>query len=375
MQVGSRAPRSDAAAPSPFSQSVDFILDDIFRDNSRMPMPATHLAVAVSGGIDSMALSLLLQQWCSARQLRLTAFTVDHGLRTTSAAEAEQVGAWLGARGITHHVLKPPPLSSIRNPQAQARARRYGALVAACHTHAVSHLLLAHHGDDQAETVALQQHRGETPSSRAGMALVSWRAGVPLIRPLLGTRKTTLRHYLQEHRQPWLEDPTNATDRFARNRLRRHLTEDEIVSLWHEAQQQGARRQQLEQQRNRWLHGHARLCDATVVLDYPAWSTLEARLRTDLLSHVIRQVGGKAFRARQHETLRLDHQMMTETTGRATLGRCQVDWNSTALDIRPEHKHSQGLDAAWNAPHMTATDRWKTLVSEPFWWFNYPLET
>ena len=64
-----------------------------------------RLAVAVSGGADSLALALLAQAWAVASGGTLTALTVDHRLRAASAAEAAQVAAWLGARGIAHRIL------------------------------------------------------------------------------------------------------------------------------------------------------------------------------------------------------------------------------------------------------------------------------
>src|SRR3989338_8880686 len=64
-----------------------------------------HVACAVSGGADSLALALLAWRWAERRGGRLIALTVDHGLRPEAADEARQVGAWLGARGIAHRVL------------------------------------------------------------------------------------------------------------------------------------------------------------------------------------------------------------------------------------------------------------------------------
>jgi len=66
---------------------------------------APCLAVAVSGGPDSLALALLAHAWVRRRGGAIVALTVDHGLRQDSSAEAKQVGAWLAARGITHHTL------------------------------------------------------------------------------------------------------------------------------------------------------------------------------------------------------------------------------------------------------------------------------
>ena len=70
-----------------------------------------RLAVAVSGGGDSVALALLAADWATRRGGTVTAITVDHGLRAAAAAEARQVGRWMKARGIAHRILRwrPPP--------------------------------------------------------------------------------------------------------------------------------------------------------------------------------------------------------------------------------------------------------------------------
>lgn len=353
------------------------ILDDIFF-TPRTPTPETRdphfaLAVAVSGGADSMALTRLAHEWCTHRGITLTGFTVDHGLRAESAAEARQVGEWLAAQGIAHRILTPPPMPGIANPQAQARARRYDALTAACREAGIPHLLVAHHADDQAETVALQRHRGDTPASRAGMALVSARAGIHLVRPLLGTRKAALVHYLETRGQPWIDDPSNAHDAYARNRLRRRMTEAEFHALWHEAQRAGFARHREEQQRNQWFTAHATLTSGSVQLTRHRWATLPDAMRTDVLSHAIRVIGGKPFRPRHHETARLDAAILAAPEGCATLGHCRIAWEDATLCVAREVTRRAGLEPMAHPPHMTEATLWKQLVSEPFWWFNYSL--
>jgi len=89
---------------------------------------APRLAVAVSGGADSLALALLADAWARRRGGAIAALTVDHRLRPESAAEARQTGEWLAARGIAHRTLVwegPYPASDV---QAEARAARYRLL-------------------------------------------------------------------------------------------------------------------------------------------------------------------------------------------------------------------------------------------------------
>ena len=86
---------------------------------------ASRVAVAVSGGPDSMALVLLASAWASMRGIGLDALTVDHGLRPESAAEARRVAGWMAARGISHHVLAWTERPR-GNVQAEARCTHPG---------------------------------------------------------------------------------------------------------------------------------------------------------------------------------------------------------------------------------------------------------
>ena len=114
--------------------------------------------------------------WCAL-------LIVGHGLRQEAAAEARQVAAWLRARRIDHHVLRWTGAKPATGIQAAAREARY-VLGDWCRT-AGLHLLLGHHLDDQAETVALRQARQSGAEGLAGMAAVRELAGLRLLRPLL----------------------------------------------------------------------------------------------------------------------------------------------------------------------------------------------
>ena len=94
---------------------------------------ATGIAIGVSGGSDSMALLHLFAAWARRRpKVRLVAFTVDHGLRATSAAEAKQVAAWCHALGVDHRILRWRGDKPRTGLQAAARAARYRLLGDAC---------------------------------------------------------------------------------------------------------------------------------------------------------------------------------------------------------------------------------------------------
>jgi len=252
-----------------------------------------RLAVAVSGGCDSMALALLAAAWARERRGAVLALVVDHGLRAASAAEAARVTGWLAGRGIASRVLRwegPKPTTGI---QAAARAARYALLEEACRAHGILHLLLAHHADDQAETVALRAERASGPCGRAGMAAVVERRGLRLLRPLLAVGKARLAATLREAGQPWLEDPSNRDPRFRRGALRRLAPSPR---WWEEggrcAQQRAALDGTLARLFARSVRPHPL---GQVTLDPAAFAALTPSVRAAALTRVLLAVRGHGY--------------------------------------------------------------------------------
>lgn len=182
--------------------------------------PAPALAVAVSGGADSLALAVLAQGWVAARGGSLLGLIVDHGLRPDSAAEAAGAAARLAGRGIQARVLLVAGLGRGPGLAERARAARYAALEAACATADIAHLLLGHHAADQAETVILRALSGSGSAGLAGMAALAETARLRLLRPLLAIPSARLRATLTAAGLGWAEDPSNVDPAATRARLR-----------------------------------------------------------------------------------------------------------------------------------------------------------
>jgi tRNA(Ile)-lysidine synthase len=182
--------------------------------------PQPRLAVAVSGGADSLALALLADAWARGRGGDVLALIVDHGLRPESAAEAALTQARLAARRIPARVLTLRGLARGPALAARARAARYAALETACAAEGRLHLLLGHHAADQAETLAMRVLAGSGPAGRAAMPAIVERAQVRLLRPLLAVPPVRLRATLRAVGLGWVEDPSNSDPATLRARLR-----------------------------------------------------------------------------------------------------------------------------------------------------------
>ncbi len=178
-----------------------------------------RVVAAVSGGADSMALAWLLSRWGEP-----AAAIVDHGLRADSATEAVGVAERLEAIGVPATII-PAHLARGSAAAERARVARYRLLLDHCRALGRPDLVLAHHADDQAETVALREAGGSGPAGRAGMAPLDIRPEARLLRPLLPIAPARLRATLRQAGIDWVEDPTNADPRTGRGALRSRMTE------------------------------------------------------------------------------------------------------------------------------------------------------
>jgi tRNA(Ile)-lysidine synthase len=174
-----------------------------------------HYGVAVSGGPDSMALLWLM---ASLLPGQVRAATVDHGLRQGSDEEARMVAGFCAREHILHDTLLPqvPIKGSL---QAAARTERYRLLEIWRRSNGIAHILTAHHADDQLETIVMRLNRA---SGVGGLAAIRARNGF-VVRPLLDWRRDELMRIAFDNDIPFVDDPSNADDRFDRARLRHAL--------------------------------------------------------------------------------------------------------------------------------------------------------
>lgn len=180
-----------------------------------------EVALAVSGGPDSMALCALMHEWAKPRDIALHFLSVDHGLRPEAADEAAFVSGIVGDWG-KHVTLRwdvPADLDS--KIQEEARRARYDLMAEYCAAHEVRHLFLAHHIDDQAETVLFRLAKGSGLDGLCGMAARQEHdSGLFLCRPLLPISKDQLIRVCEASGLEYINDPSNKNENFARVRLR-----------------------------------------------------------------------------------------------------------------------------------------------------------
>ncbi|MCH7550780.1 MAG: tRNA lysidine(34) synthetase TilS [Proteobacteria bacterium] len=300
-----------------------------------------RVAVAVSGGADSLCLTVLANRWAERRGGEITALTVDHGLRPEAGEETRRLGRWLDALSIDHRVLPwtgPKPLTGV---QAGARRARYDLMNSWCREAGVLHLLLAHTRDDQAETLLLRLGAGSGADGLAAMSAIRETPDVRLLRPFLEVPKTVLVATLGAECQAWIEDPSNRDVKFARVRVRQAMKAADIrtEALARTAHRFGRARAALEAAASQVLACSVRMHPAGFAhLDRARLEHAPEEVSLRALSRVIAAIGGRQHGPRLVKLERLHGQMFSAAANPAspapaspfagTLGGCRIIFQS-----------------------------------------------
>ncbi|MBI5890419.1 MAG: nucleoside-diphosphate kinase [Nitrosomonadales bacterium] len=181
----------------------------------------SHILIGLSGGIDSVVLLHLLHSIAPRFDWRLSALHVHHGISPNADAWADFCAGFCAGYGIPLHLERVDiaPLRDEHGIEAAARKLRHAAF-AGFPGEAVA---LAHHADDQAETLLLQLLRGAGVKGAASMPFCKQDDGHKVVRPLLDQSRADLFGYAQQHGLRWIEDESNADERYPRNFLRHRL--------------------------------------------------------------------------------------------------------------------------------------------------------
>ena len=314
------------------------------------------LAVAVSGGGDSVALLHLLHR---SGQFDLTVVTVDHQLRRESEAEAAGVRLMAHELGLPHTTLmwEKPPRKNIQDAARRARRQLISEWAAEA---GVQDVALGHTADDQAETFLLRLARGSGVEGLSAMDNIIRDRGLRWRRPLLTARRERLRAYLEGLGITWVDDPSNDDATFDRIKMRRAL------GALNEA---GISVPRIADTTKRLRSARAVLFTATRDLARNVATlneTGEIRIATDrflaaqdtmklrLLSEAIRFVAGAYYAPRAHSVTAIIDGLSDGTLEDGCLGGCIIRSADKMLVIRREPERTGrpvALGELWD-------DRW-----------------
>jgi tRNA(Ile)-lysidine synthase len=322
----------------------------LFAPLARFP----RLALAVSGGPDSVALMQTMAWWAETLEAapRLSVLTVDHGLRAGSRQEAQQVGSLASALGLRHAILPwEREESSVTNLQAKARAARYDLMAAYCHAQDIPALVTAHTQDDQAETFLMRLGRGSGLDGLAAIPQESAWAGIAIFRPLLDVPKARLVATLEQAGIPFVCDPSNADPRFERARLRQRSDALSALGLTPEALALSARRlrrarEALDAAARDFLAKHSEVSEAGyAMLDREALAAAPQEIALRAIGQLIAAIGGGETPVQLAKLEKLMAALEADPEKAHTLGRCRLQTVSDRLGLFREVRGS-GLPVA-----------------------------
>ena len=312
--------------------------------------------VAVSGGIDSTALLLLLHATRDRHGRPIVAAHVNHGVRPDADHEEERLGRLCRDLGIPFQAVRLD-LRAASPSEAAMRKARYEALTKMARAAGCAWVLLAHQRDDQAETLLLQLTRG---AGLAGLAGIAERRGI-FLRPLLDVPRSKLRHYLEESGTPAVEDPGNLDLARSRNRIRHRvlpLLDSEIRPRSGEriARAAGHLRRALDAldahaaqlfaaHRLSAEHGAIRL-DATAIRPYPEG------LIERILSRAVRTVRGSTSDIHAETWRSMARSLLRGGDARYVLpGGVRVDLRGSTVEITPAEEPGGEADGGADEQH------------------------
>lgn len=293
-----------------------------------------RLAVAVSGGVDSVCLLC----WLDEIGAKPIALHVNHKLRAAAEIEAQYVHDLCTARGIEFHIFDWTGNKPTTGLEAAARTARYTFMTDWCRENNIDALLVAHQADDQIETFLMNLGRGSGLAGLAAMRPVSIRDGVKIVRPLLGVWRRELQQYCDAHNIKYFTDEMNNDERYTRVRIRknRHLLSeklgisDERILL--ATQNLGRVRDAMDTDVANLvasvINGRRAMFTDSFLFDQ------DYNIRLKFIGTLIQQIGGDNYQPRLNSLRRALNNLQDDC--KFTLGHCTVRHLGNRILIVPE---------------------------------------
>lgn len=181
---------------------------------------AKKIALAVSGGPDSIAMLYLMNEQITHQ--KLVTLSVDHHLRDESRSECEYVSEISSKLGLEHHILDWKHGGINSNIHDQARKARYGLMTDFCHANQIDALCTAHHADDRIENFFIRIYQGAGLFGLIDKDHIVYNE-IDVVRPLFHLRKTDLTQYLHNRQIKYYEDKSNQDPKYLRSNIRNWL--------------------------------------------------------------------------------------------------------------------------------------------------------
>ena len=332
------------------------ILKEVFKNNKdilevflRFKNQITKLnkrsiAVAISGGPDSLALSALAKALSLEKKIKFYFVLVNHNIRKNSKNEANQVKKLLKKYKINLKILNNSKKIS-KNIQSQARQVRYEMLLKFCKTHNIKIILTGHNLEDQVETFFIRLSRGSGLTGLSSMkTLTNLNKQIKLYRPMLSVKKNTLVRISKKVFGKFFIDPSNNNSKYLRTKIRnlkRPLSKsgikyDQIIKSINNLESSRAALDEYFIRASKGILIYAR---GTVSLNLSKFNSLNNELKIRLINESIKRLKNNYYDQRSKKVVNLINLINFQDFKKANLGGCLFFRKKDNLCVKLEKKH------------------------------------
>ena len=314
--------------------------------------PSKNFVIGLSGGVDSMALLYLIKRFLDQnKSMKINVFPIiiDHNLRVESSSEAENVKSiseGIGFKTTIKKIEKQKPNGNIQN---WARENRRELLFESC-SDLCANLILAHHLDDQAETLYMRLSKNSGLDGLSGMKTITFWNGIFILRPFLTFSKEEIVRYAQKNNINFFEDPSNSLLKYERVRVRQKLIQikrNKWENVSTDLNNFSIICNKLVTKINflfeHWLEQNV-LVDKCGVIRVNYKSALTLFKKSDLycikfFSKIIQTVGGKKYPPKRKQIYELIKALFTNDFKKQTLGNVYIFYNKNYIFFIREKRH------------------------------------
>ncbi len=332
------------------------------------------IAVAVSGGADSLDAVIQTFEELSGKGYTIIALTVDHGLRPSSYDEACYVKKIMDSFQIEHHILLWQGLKPQTGVEEAARLARYELLNQWCKENNVKYLVTAHHLYDEAETFLMHLERGSGLNGLCGMKEVTKFKDIFILRPFLETNPDEFKKDLNARHISWVEDESNQDENLCRVKMRHFLpileektgiSPSKIVKAMKNLQ---ATRLFFEKTIQKILKNNFKIFNQKIYCCSRRFLTsLDVEIQYRLLGHIIQQISLFPYPCESEKMMNLISKISQNNFKSATLGHVRIIFEHDFLWFGPEEKMPENYSKkCWNDFIKSRPDFKKLKIPGPF---------
>ena len=313
-----------------------------FKIQLKQYLKKNNFLVAVSGGPDSLALSVLSQKYATENKTKVFFILVDHKIRKNSSREALWVQKLFKSRSMNLKIINNTQKIN-KNIQAEARKVRYELLSNFCLKNKIKFILTAHHRDDQVETFLIRLSRGSGIQGLSSMdKVVKLNKKVSVFRPLLDLKKEDLISISKSYFGKIVKDPSNEDNKYLRTKIRRLVKHFEksgidLDRVNHSIKNLAASRDIL----NSYIQGIEKKCvlkkKNQILIKLEPFLVEKLEIQLKILGDCIKKTSKAYYPPRAKKVINLLENIRSKSLLKATLGNCLIEKKEKNLIIRKEY--------------------------------------